>query len=226
MTDSRRRIGLLVPSSNTVMEPDFWRHVPSNVSVLTARMFLEDVTVAAEARMLDEFALPAARDLATARPEAVVFGCTSAGALRGNDYDERLCRDISEVTGVPTLSVIGSARAALKQAHARRIAVLTPYTDAVSGRVARSLEDDGFVVTCLSGLGITSNREIAEVAPEAIAALARARLGPADADAWFISCTNFRAMEAIPLLRAASAKPILTSNQAALDAVLAALGRL
>ena len=79
----------MIPSSNTMMEVDFARDVPPGISVHTARMFMEDTTPAGENRMLDEFALPAARDLGTARPDVVVFGCTSAGALRGNDYDTR-----------------------------------------------------------------------------------------------------------------------------------------
>ena len=59
--------------------------------------------------MLDEFALPAARDLGTARPDVVVFGCTSAGALRGNDYDAQLCERISE-PGLARRSCPPSAR--------------------------------------------------------------------------------------------------------------------
>jgi len=95
--ETRPRVGLLVPSSNTVMEPDFWRALPPGATLHTGRMYLEETTPEAEGRMLDEHVLPAARDLATARPDLIVFGCTSAGALRGNQYDADLCRRISEI---------------------------------------------------------------------------------------------------------------------------------
>ena len=90
------RVGLMIPSSNTMMEVDFARDLPPGTALHTARMFMEDTTPAGESRMLDEFALPAARDLGTARPDVVVFGCTSAGVLRGNDYDAELCRRIGD----------------------------------------------------------------------------------------------------------------------------------
>jgi maleate isomerase len=217
---ARRRIGLLLPSSNTVMEPDFYRNAPLHVTVHTARMRLEDVTVAAEEKMLDEYTLPAARDLATARPDVIVYGCTSAGALRGNAYDRRLCDEIATVTCVPTVSVIRSVRDALSALGARRLAVFTPYTDAINRRVRASLEEDGFEVAALVGLGITSNLEIGAVKPERIVEEVVHGLAGIEADAVFVSCTNFRAMEALPALRTEFHIPIVTSNQAALETAL------
>ena len=75
------RIGLIVPSSNTVMEPDFHRHLEPECVVSTARMFLEDVTREAELRMLKEGLTNAVDCIRTTAPDVVVFGCTSAGAL-------------------------------------------------------------------------------------------------------------------------------------------------
>ena len=106
------RIGLLIPSSNTMMEVDFVRGLPPHATLHTARMFMEDTTAAGESRMLDEFSMGAARDIATARPDVVVFGCTSAGALRGDAYDSELCARISAVTSAPTLSTIQAVRSA------------------------------------------------------------------------------------------------------------------
>lgn len=218
-----QRLGLLLPSSNTVMEPDFYRHVPLHVTVHTARMFLEDVTVAAEERMLDEFTMPAARELATVKPDVMVYGCTSAGALRGNATDARLCGEIQAMTCVPTVSVIASVREALRAAGARRVAVLTPYADPINRRVRASLEEDGFEVAALVGLGITSNLEIGAVEPDRIVELVIHGLKDVAADAVFVSCTNFRAMEALDLLRAEFTVPVITSNQAALEAAFSRL---
>src|SRR5271165_6074454 len=72
------RIGLIVPSSNTVMEPDFHRELAPPGIVSTARIFLEDVTREAELRMLKEDLPHAADSIRTTAPDIVVFGCTSA----------------------------------------------------------------------------------------------------------------------------------------------------
>ena len=226
-TQAARRIGLMIPSSNTMMEVDFVRDVPPGNSVHTARMFMADTTPEGEIRMLDEFALPAARDLGTAHPDLVVFGCTSAGALRGNDYDTGLCQRISDLTGAPTVSTIRSVREAIEASGASRIGVMTPYVDELNEKIKESIEADGVEVVRIAGLGMTENFEIARVTHEDIMDFAVRALGDLAADGSidlvFASCTNFGAMAA----RAAIAKrlrlPVVTSNQAVLAAAIARL---
>jgi maleate isomerase len=215
-----KRVGLLVPSSNTVMEPDFWRALPPGATLHTARMFLEDTTPEGEHRMLDEHVLPAARDLATARPDLIVFGCTSAGALRGNDYDAELCRRISDLSGVPTVSVIASVRRAIAASGARRVGVVTPYVDALNQRIRESVEADGVEVATIAGLGMTDNFEIAAVPRREILDLAERTLRGLAVDLAFVSCTNFPAVAALPELERRLGLPVVTSNQVAIAAVL------
>lgn len=214
------RIGLMIPSSNTMMEADFARELPAGWTVHTARMYLEDTTAAGEYRMLDEFTLPAARDLGTARPHVVVFGCTSAGALRGSDYDRDLCERISELTGAPTVSTIQAVRTAIERASARRVGIVTPYVDELNDRIRASIEADGVEVVRIAGLGMTENYEIARVPADRITEFAVQVLGGLDIDLVVASCTNFGAMEAIGDLAARLGRPVVTSNQAALAAAV------
>lgn len=90
MERKRKRLGLIVPSSNTVMEVDLCRNLPESVSLHVARMHLLNGTVAEEEEMLDIHFPRALNDLATIQPDVVVFGCTSAGAMRGNVYEAEL----------------------------------------------------------------------------------------------------------------------------------------
>jgi maleate isomerase len=216
----RPRIGLMIPSSNTMMEPDFAAGLPSGWTLHTARMYLEDTTAEGENRMLDEFALPAARDLGTARPHVVVFGCTSAGALRGNDYDAALCGRISEVTGAPVVSTIQSVRTAIGRSGARRVGIITPYVDELNDKIRASIEADGIEVVRIAGLGMTENFHIARVPAATITDFAARELGGLDIDLIFASCTNFGAMEAIDELAARLHRPVVTSNQAVLAAAI------
>jgi maleate isomerase len=220
---SGRRVGLLVPSSNTVMEPDLWGALPPGVALHTARMYLEDTTPEGERRMLDEHVLPAARDLATARPDLIVFGCTSAGALRGNRYDAELCARISELSGVPTVSVIAAVRQAIAATGARRVGVVTPYVEELNRPIRESLEADGVEVAAIAGLGIADNFQIARVPPARICDFAEQTLRGLDVDLAFVSCTNFPAYTALPELERRLDRPVVTSNQAAIAAVLALL---
>lgn len=219
-----QRVGLLIPSSNTVMEVDLYRHLQPPVTVHTGRMFMEETTAAGENRMLDEFTMPAVVALATARPHVVVFGCTSAGALRGNAYDAELCERIAEQANAPAISVIRSVREAIERRDVRRIGVITPYVDELNEKIRTSIEESGDVeVVDIVGLGMDENFTIAEVQPKAIVDFAVASFGSRSIDLLFASCTNFRAVDALADLEAALGVPAVSSNQATLEAVRRAL---
>lgn len=222
MTLLPRRVGLLVPSSNTVMEPDFVRGLPDDVTLHTARMLLDDVTADAEARMLDDETLPAARALGTAQPHVAVFGCTSAGALRGLDADVRMTARIAEATAAPTVSVIQAVRAKLRHLGVRRLAVATPYTEALTERITESLRDL-FEIVAVAHLGLTDNREIGDTPPQRVVEFVRGAFEGVDVDAVFVSCTNFRAVEALDALTDVLGLPVTSSNAATLNAVVAHL---
>lgn len=214
------RVGLLIPSSNSVMEVDFYRNLPHDTTVHTGRMYMVDTTVAGENRMLDEFTMPAAETVATAMPHITVFGCTSAGALRGDEYDRDLCARIGEVTGSVPVSVIASVNRALAATHAKRISVVTPYVDELNQRIQASLEATGLEVAEMHGMGISHNFDIASVTPEEIVEFIQQKVGARPkGEALFISCTNYNAMSALSLLKITYDLPIVTSNQAALQAV-------
>jgi maleate isomerase len=218
------RVGLVVPSSNTVMEVDFYRRLPPDTTLHTARMYLVETTPEGEEAMLDDHLPAAIRDLASARPDVVVFGCTSAGALRGNAYEAELIERIASETGAEAISVAASVREAIRRRGARHVGVVTPYVESLNEKIRESLEADGIEVAAIHGLGIDENVEIAAVEPSAIAAMAAERFGDGGIDLLFASCTNFRALDALEEIERTLGVPAMTSNLAALEAVLGRIG--
>jgi maleate isomerase len=86
------------------------------------------------------------------------------------------------------------------------------------------VEADAIEVAAIHGMGISVNFDLALVQPPQIVEFARERLGTSPpVDALFISCTNYQAISALPQLRKTYKIPVITSNQAALDAVCRAL---
>ena len=121
------------------------------------------------------------------------------------------------------MSTLEAARAALGRLGVRSVAVVTPYPDALTGPVRASLEADGFTVPVARGLGLTASLEIAAVPPETIARFAVETFRRGPADAVFVACCTFRAFDARDAIAAALGVPVVTSNQAALEAALDAL---
>ncbi len=214
----KHRVGLLIPSSNTVMEADFLNGLSPDVGLHTARMFMEETTPEAEGEMLDAYAMPAAIAVATARPDVIVFGCTSAGALRGNAYDTEFCNRIEAETGVDVVSVIAAVAAAIRRRGARRIGVVTPYVLALNEKIAESLEAQGDLeVVVIDGMGVTENFAIAEIEPQAIIEFAVSTFNGHELDLAFVSCTNLHGVDVREDLEAILGVPVVTSNHAALE---------
>lgn len=214
------RVGVVVPSSNTVMEVDLYRGLPPDVTLHTARMYMVETTPEGEAAMLDDHLPGAIQDLASARLDIVVFGCTSAGALRGKAYESELLRRMAEETGAEPISVATAVGEAINRRGARRVGVVTPYVESLNDKIRASLEADGLEVAGIHGLGIDENFEIAEVSPERVAEFATERFEGRSIDLLFASCTNFRALEARERIEDALGVPVMTSNLAALEAVV------
>lgn len=223
MTDKeewKMRVALLVPSSNTVMENDLHAALPKvRFSIHTGRMFLVETTREAEIRMIEDHAPKAADDLATARPDVLVFGCTSAGSLFGLDYDRKVCAELGRRAGCRTIGVISAVNEALHRLGSRRLAVITPYNEDLTNAVATAAASPHRAVVAAHGMGITDNVALADPKPAEIVAFARAKLDTATFDGLFVSCTNFRAYEAIDELRRTFRVPVATSNSATIETI-------
>jgi maleate isomerase len=218
------RIGLIVPSSNTVVEPDFARNLPRGATLHTARMFLAETTEAAERVMITRYVPQAVRDLASLYPHVVAFACTSGGAVLGADGEARLIEDIARETRALVVSTNEAVKSRLERYEPERVAVITPYVDELNQRIRAGLEGRGLNVVHCSGLGITENYALAGVPPADIVAYARKQLADVNFDLLFVSCTNFRGVEARPLLMERFGVPVVTSNQATIEATLEAIG--
>jgi maleate isomerase len=218
------RIGLLVPSSNTVLESDVHKALPlGKYSTLTARMYLVATTREAEIEMMNRHAPKAAADLATTDPDLLVFGCTSAGSIFGLDYDAEICATLGKIAGCASMGTISAVTEALERRGFRRIAVITPYIEDLTQAVAKAVCSPTRMVVSAHGMGIDLNVALADPTPNDIVEFAQASLRQSlrhrSFDGIFVSCTNFRALEAVPSLEAMFDVPVVTSNLAIIEGI-------
>jgi maleate isomerase len=212
-------IGLILPAPNTVMEPDFHRSLGDAAAVSTTRMFLELSTREDETKMVREELPWALTRIRPAAPDAVVFGCTSAGSLGGIEHDLAIGRSITETLGVPGVTVVDSVLRQLRELRARRVAVFTPYVEDLTQSVEDCVTEAGFEVVKAAGMDIVVAREIGWVTPDEILAFVEREFCGVEADCIFLSCTNWRGVEAIPEVRKRLGLPVVSSNQACIERV-------
>lgn len=210
----RGRLGLIVPSSNTTMEMELHDYLPEGVSLHTTRIPLKNVTEEELVKM-NTLAVEGAKLLRDAGVELILYGCTSGSLIGGKDYEKKLEMEIEEEVNVPVISTSTAVIEALKMLDAREIIVITPYTDEINVREKEFLEANDFTVLDIRGLGIEDNQDIGKLEPYSAYRLAKASFMD-EAEAIFISCTNWRTFEIIEALENDLGVPVVTSNQASL----------
>lgn len=217
---TRRRIGLIVPSSDTVIESDFYRNLSENVTLHTARMYMESITVEGEKKMLKEEVEGAAKRIGSVKPEVVIFGCTSASALYGIEGEKKLVRRIEKITNCPCITVTAAAIQEIKRRKITKLMLLTPYVKEIYERLRDTFVEASVPVVYVAGMGYDSDFDIGNIEPEEIKKFTLSHLKMKNVDGVFLSCTTLRAMEVAKELEKETKVIVVTSNSAALNAVL------
>jgi maleate isomerase len=214
-----RKLGLIVPSWNTVMEYEVQRMAAPAMSAHSVRI---PHTADTEENLLAlaTHAPEVAKLLAHAKVDVIGYGCTAGGFLKGPAGDRQVGAQIRAATGIPVASSATAIADALRALGAKRVGVASPYAAWLNARVRAFLEADGFEVVAIEGLGTEAH---ATITLERVRALA-AEVNRPDAQAIFISCSNFRTLEIIESLEARLGKPVVTSNASTMWKMLRTIG--
>lgn len=223
----RKRIGVMVPSTNTTCEADFQMVAPRGYTVHGQRLWLTNDALGEDGmvRMNAEIE-SGARYLATARVDAISYGCTTGSFFKGPGWDREMIALIERAAGVPAVATSPSVVAALGFFGARRISVATPYPEWNNQWLRAYLTAQGFEVLNLEAeptAARAGNQGINDQDPAVVVDFASRACRP-DADALLCSCTAWRSVEAVEEIERRTGKPVVTSNQASIWMTLRRLG--
>src|SRR5262245_16055264 len=167
-----------------------------------------------------------ARYLATARVDAISYGCTTGSFFKGPGWDREMIALIERTAEVPALATSPSVVEALRFFGARRISVATPYPEWNNQRLRAYLALQGFEVLNLEAeptAARAGNQGINDQDPSVVADFAARACRP-EADALLCSCTAWRSVEAAEEIERRTGRPVVTSNQASIWMTLRRLG--
>ncbi|OGD46763.1 hypothetical protein A3K69_06830 [Candidatus Bathyarchaeota archaeon RBG_16_57_9] len=215
------RVGLLVPSSNTVMEPEFYRMAPQGVSVHSARIRLTEFTHEALVKSLDGVQREAEL-LSSARVDVMVYGCSTCAIIGGQDWEQVLVDQIKFNTGIRVVTVNLAMVEAVRALGGGSVGVVTPYTDTLNRLKRRYLEAHGLTVSSIRGLGLSDASEIGAVEEEAVMPLVEE--AAEEADVILIGCSSISVIHLIERVESRTGVPVVTSNQAGFWAALSGSG--
>ena len=211
------RIGVLTPSSNTVLEPVTCAVVAAlpGVSAHFARFRVTEISGGARSAAQFELepVLAAARLLADARVDAIVWSGTSAGWL-GIERDAALIAAIEAETGIPAGAAVTAIDTLLQAFGASRIGLVTPYVDEVQSRIVANWAARGVECVAERHLGLSVNFEFATVAPGRVASMI-GEVADAGAEAVVVLCTNLDGAAAAARAEDELGVPVIDSTAAA-----------
>ncbi|MHB8668046.1 MAG: maleate cis-trans isomerase family protein [Burkholderiales bacterium] len=185
-------LGMLTPSSNTTLEPVCARMLMDlpEVSAHFGRFRVTEISLSQQA--LGQFdisqQLAAAELLADAKCDVICWNGTSAG-WTGFEQDRKLCRAITERTGIPACSSVLALAEALTLTGATRFGMVSPYIDEIQARINATFRKEGFDCIADQHAGLKVNFDFSEISSEAIARMARA-VAPSKPQAITVFCTN------------------------------------
>ena len=215
------RIGLLVPSSNTSVEPEFYRLLPDSVTLHTGRLLLTHITPDGLRTMLNDLENQS-RLLASADVDIIVLGAITPALTQGLSYDRELAQKMTAATGKRCTTTATALMGALAHLGVKRIALAGPYDQTMTDLGRTFLEGNGVQVVATKELGITENQRVGRLTYEDAYKLGKAADSP-DAEAIVFAGTNMRTMNVLEQLEQELGKPVVSTTAAAMWAALQAV---
>jgi maleate isomerase len=208
------RIGLIIPSSNRMVEQEIVRAAPDGVQAHVMRLRMTGPHHVPLETLLPRIE-QAASMLMDAKCDVIAFHCTAASTEAGLDGEERALAAVAR-SGVPHATTTATAiRRALDALGAHRVVLVTPYDAATTEAEAKFLRAAGYDVRhaigfdlggsdryCAAPAQFWMDRTIAAARPEA--------------DAYLISCANISTFPIIEEVERRLDRAVVTSNQAVL----------
>jgi maleate isomerase len=216
----RRKFGVMAPSTNTIVQPDFDDMRPVGVTNHYGRIFtpntnaLSNDTFRAGIDTIGSNVMDAIKSVMTCEPDYLVMGISALSFFGGVKGADAFAKRIKDETGLG-ITVGSHATAAAIQALGgiKRIAVLTPYWPVMNTEVKRYFGDVGLTVVRDIALQCTSWTGIAAVTPvECRDAIGR--LDGTDIDAIVQVGTNLSMMRFAAAAEMWLGKPVIAINAA------------
>ena len=215
------RIGLIIPSSNRLAEPQFHRYAPPEVATHVTRL-----------RMTGKFRKPldelkqslveASQALSDVKPDVIVFHCTANSMENGLSHEAAILEIVEQASGCATITTAQAITEAFSQLGIEKLVLISPYVKATNEHEVHYLNEAGYQVVHELGLGLQTHGYSA-VTPDEWRTIVREN-ARADADGYFLSCTNTRMIEAVADIEREMDKPVVSSNGATLWACLNRVG--
>ncbi len=210
----RARIGKISPSRSDSFTYEFYKIAPEGI-VLVLSGFTIFELVGNDIERAHQRIEESAKDLAKVGVDFIITGGTPIFTYKGKGSDQAVIERIKELTGIPSTTTITAEMSALEKLAMKRIVIASPFEEERYNLLKDFLEQVGFNVLSIKGLGIRVASEIAKVTSQEVYRFAKeVFLEAPDADGIFIPCPRWPTIGIIDKLEKDLGVPVVTSSTA------------
>jgi maleate isomerase len=217
------KVGLLALSTDQTIEGDFnniCKNLPLDIFI--NRIHNQNpLTKENLLKMEDDLESVANKILPDEKISTIAYGCTSGTIAIGEDKVKE--KILLAKPGCYVTTPVTSALKAFKQMNIKKIALFTPYPDAVNKTILEYFTKKNIEVSSFASLNLNLDSEFANVDPNYILEIS-SKLETKNADALFISCTALPVLNILDKLEQKIKKPVLSSNQTLIWDTLRSIG--
>ncbi len=211
-SETRARIGLIIPTSNRLSEEQFNRYAPPGVHIHATRLRMTGPHRVSDAELPREV-VHAAGLLADAKCDVIVFHCTGSSMEAGFEGEQRIIAAMAAATGRRATSTASAIVEALHAVGAQRLALVSPYES--NEHEVTFLRSAGFQIVVDRPMQLPGSDAFVGT-PASFWLEATEQAADPRVDTYLLSCTNIRSPEVVEELERRLGKPVITSNQATL----------
>jgi maleate isomerase len=223
MLGRRGMVGLIVPSNNTVILPEFYSALPEGVTAYETRMPVAgDLTFEALRKMIED-AEAAAELLHQTGVDLICYCCMASTIVKGMEWERALLARFAGKAPKGVVSANSVLMDALTILGTKRLALVTPYPESVNALLPDFFAAGDFEVKAIAGPRIHAVSAVRKLLPDHLYQAARG-LALDGIEAVCLLATDMETFSIIEPLERDLGLPVLTSNQALLWASLRALG--
>jgi maleate isomerase len=216
------RVGLIIPSSNRMVEQEMAPAFPPGVHAHVTRLRMTGAHHLTTAQLLPRIE-EAAGALIDARCDVVAFHCTANSMEGGEEGERQILATLARSGALRATTTITAIQRAFDALEARRIVLVTPYTARVTEHEAEFLRRVGYEVLFAKGFALAGSDAYC-AAPTGFWRDRVIEARRPDAEAFLVSCANISVFGVIEELEGRLGRPIVTSNQAVIWDALRLIG--
>lgn len=222
-TTAEPTLGLLMPV-DPIVPPEAAAMYPSGIRFQAVSVDLKTMTPEGYDAVLERIA-PAAKALRVQGAQAIALMGTSLSFYKGAAFNRELTQRVAKASGCPAVTMSTAVVEGLRSVGGKRLAVATAYDDEVNRRLQTFLQEEGFEVLTIRGLGVEKVADIRNVTPDGLLKFSVGVFESAQRpDALLVSCGGLRTLDLLEPLERRCQVPVVSSLPHALRAGVRLLG--